>query len=1064
MPNSDQTIHESRVDDLLRSMEGDKPASHPPVNDVREFLAKADHFWVAAQETKSKGQFSNKLGRFQLIKLLGEGGFGLVYLAKDTVTEKTVALKLPRPERIVRTDWRERFLREARTAAILHHPNIVRIYDAGEIEGQWYISTSYCPGPNLAQWLSTATAPVGIMEAAQLLATLADAMSHAHDRGVIHRDLKPGNILLQPRISDPPSSLENFTPWITDFGLAKLIEESGVQTRSDILMGTVQYMAPEQAEMRQAEVGPATDIYALGLLCYELLTGRPVIPAEPMVLTLPKILHELAPRLRSVRPDCPVDLETIYLHCLEKAPGKRYSSARALHEDLVRFLKGKSIHARPAGIMRRAGNWVRREPLFATVLVSMLLVTMVILGSVLWHGKQTEIANRTFRELLHRTQQLHYLSTIQRAAQLVQSGDAAEASQLLHGIKLEMFDWSMPLTSEWKYLWNTVQQMPRHFRWHGHQVTPYALAFSPARNWVATCDSLGVLMIRNAETGTVIKSLQCSKRACPTLAFSIDGRWLAQLCGDANPNIDTALVWDTNDWSVRNSLILDDEIISSLCFHPREPALVLTTKHDVVINEKGRVITWNYFDVQAKPKTVLSDARCHKIWWTPVRQSFVLATVEDFKLLDEQFHARRLSPGPHDEIQAAATSLDGNWFAWGNREGAINLFDFRRSTSVAHHSWRAHPEWIYDLDFSPSSRLLASCGQGHLVQLWDVETGKLAHQLRARGNTNGVIFAADGNSVFFTSSEDYAVHRWYFADNGPTKRQANLTDQVWCAKLTDDEKGMYLGLDDDQSPFTIRQLDLTKSPFQIVRKSELQKATVTGIVPLNKAGRMISASLDGTLALHELRTGKVIQTATMHQERGIRQLIELSAGKTVATCGHDGLIQIWNIQLKPDGEPLQGHGKDAVRDLCYDTRQNQLYSSGDDRRIVQWDLSTRQPVRSLEAVTEVRSLCLSHDGRYLAYGTKLGEIVLVSLDDWKVVRRFEPHDDPVTEITFTPDGRSLIAGDFTGHLYLWHLESGQELLQLPAHENRIAALLWNKDGTRLYSAGLDGRVVEHDFR
>ncbi|MFT3883125.1 MAG: protein kinase [Gemmatales bacterium] len=1058
MPSSAQTIDDSSVEHLLRSIENHEQAAGP----VREFIGKADQFWNAEQP-RAPEQLPRQLGRFRLFELLGEGGFGLVYLAEETLSGKKVALKLPRPEKYVRPEWRERFLREARAAAVLTHPNIVRVYDVGEIDGQWYISTSYCPGLNLAQWLATHQRSVEVTEAAQLLCTLAGAMAHAHERGVIHRDLKPSNILLEPKEGSALFSLAEVTPCIADFGLAKLIEESGAHTVSGVLLGTLQYMAPEQAGMKREEVGPATDIYALGLILYEVLTRQPVIPAEPLLLSLPKILHNTAPRLRSARSDCPVDLETIYLKCLEKNPRQRYVSAQALHDDLKRFLQGQSIVARP-GMVRRLGSWMKREPVFATILLFSLLTMMLVLGGVLYHSHETEQSNQRIRAALHRTQQLHYLSTIQRAAQLTQSGEGAEASQLLRRCRDELLEQETPLTWEWRYLWNRVQLMPRHYRWYGHQETPYALAYSPSQNWVATGDNLGVLMIRHADTGKVIKTLQSPKRKSPNLVFSEDGRWLAQICGDDHAHLDTALVWDTSNWSIRSSCSISNEILTSLCFQPQQPTLVLTTRCDVSGQESGRVITWDYLEAQATPKTVLAGDRCHTIWWSPVLQSYLLASELEFKSLDEQFHDRYFSPGPHYIIRAATTSRDGRWFAWGDFGGKIYLFDGRRSWTEARHIWNPHPKWIFHLDFHPNSTLLASCGLGNLVQLWDVNTAKLAYQLQAKGNTIGAVFAKDGNSVFFTSSEDFSVNRWYFADNSRKVSQTQLGDQVWCLALAPDGQTLYAGLDDIHSKATIRQLVPSQSAWSVPGKYSIHGACVIGILPLEQEGRVISASMDGALALLDLKTNTTLAKVTTHQGKGVRQLIEMEPGKSVATCGHDGLVRLWNHQLQPLGEPLNAHDGKPVRDLCYDRRRQQLYSSGNDSRIVQWDVKTQKLVRVLEADSEVRSLCLSNDGNYLAYGTKLGEIFLVSLNDWQVIRQFRSHEDPVTELLFSPDDRSLISGDFVGHLYLWNVESGEQLLKLPDHQNRITTLLWSKDGSKLYSASLDGRIVEHDFR
>jgi serine/threonine protein kinase len=215
------------------------------------------------------------LGRFEVIRELGQGGFGVVYLARDPVLGREVALKVPRAEMLVSPEARRRFLREGRAAAGLDHPHIVPVFESGEIGPFAYIVSACCEGPTLSAWLRERTQPVAARVAARLVADLADAVQHAHDRGILHRDLKPSNILLQ----SGGDSTDSFVPIsrITDFGLARIVEEAGVgeETRSGSPLGSPPYMAPEQAAGKRRDVGPAADVYSLGATLYEILSGRP---------------------------------------------------------------------------------------------------------------------------------------------------------------------------------------------------------------------------------------------------------------------------------------------------------------------------------------------------------------------------------------------------------------------------------------------------------------------------------------------------------------------------------------------------------------------------------------------------------------------------------------------------------------------------------------------------------------------------------------------------------------------------------------------------------------------
>jgi serine/threonine protein kinase/tetratricopeptide (TPR) repeat protein len=353
----------------------------------------------------SAGLPYHHLGRFEIRRELGRGAFGMVFLAYDPQLGRDVALKVPRPEALVTADLRQRFVREARAAAGLDHPNLVPVYEAGEVGPVCYIASAYCPGTTLAEWLKERGEPVPVRTAALLVATLAAAVQHAHSRGVVHRDLKPSNVLLQLRpeskTSSPDSTLKEpgtapgpsgselgFVPKVTDFGLAKLTpatpvgagEESGGSTQSGPILGTPSYMAPEQARGRNKGVGPAADVYALGAILYELLVGRPPFRGETALETLEQVRsHEPVPP-RRLRPKLARDLETICLKCLEKEPGKRYPTAEALANDLGSFLAGTPIQARPVGQGERLWRWCCRNPVIAALTASAALFLLAGTG------------------------------------------------------------------------------------------------------------------------------------------------------------------------------------------------------------------------------------------------------------------------------------------------------------------------------------------------------------------------------------------------------------------------------------------------------------------------------------------------------------------------------------------------------------------------------------------------------------------------------------------------------------------------------------------------------------
>jgi serine/threonine-protein kinase len=358
----------------------------------------------------------DQVGRFEIRRELGRGSFGVVFLAYDPQLRRAVALKVPRPEALVTPELRERLVREARAAAVLHHPNVVPVHEAGEAGPVCYIVSEYCPGVTLAAWLKELTQPVPVRLAAALVATLAEAVGHAHLQGVVHRDLKPSNVLLQPRpeskAPSPESALQGpgagrgaagpelpFTPKVTDFGLAKFTPTTPAgpagdredQTQSGQIVGTPLYMAPEQASGKSKEVGPAADIYALGVILYEVLVGRPPFRGETPLDTREQVRSQEPVPPRRLRPKVPRDLETICLKCLQKEPARRYAGAEGLAEDLRRFQAGAPIRARPVGRLEHLVKWARRQPAAAALWgVSLTAVLVLGLGGLWWAWQRAE--------------------------------------------------------------------------------------------------------------------------------------------------------------------------------------------------------------------------------------------------------------------------------------------------------------------------------------------------------------------------------------------------------------------------------------------------------------------------------------------------------------------------------------------------------------------------------------------------------------------------------------------------------------------------------------------------
>jgi eukaryotic-like serine/threonine-protein kinase len=352
------------------------------------------------------------VGGYEVLGEVGRGGMGVVYKARQPALNRIVALKMILTGPHAGAEERARFRREAEAAARLRHPHIVQIHEIGEEGGLPFLAMEYVDGPSLEQLLARRDAQgrVGLTppEAARLVEVLARTIHHAHRCGIVHRDLKPANILLATdehrstqiknrdnteEISCPSfssagvdlcSSVAHSTPKVTDFGLAKFLEGSGERTRTGAVLGTPSYMAPEQTGIGGGEVGPGTDVYALGVILYELLTGCVPFQGATLAETLELVRTAEAVPPARLRPRLPHDLQTICLKCLRKEAGRRYATAEALADDLRRFLAGEPIHARPVSAAERAVKWARRRPVVAGSLAAVVVTAAAAFAVVVW--------------------------------------------------------------------------------------------------------------------------------------------------------------------------------------------------------------------------------------------------------------------------------------------------------------------------------------------------------------------------------------------------------------------------------------------------------------------------------------------------------------------------------------------------------------------------------------------------------------------------------------------------------------------------------------------------------
>jgi hypothetical protein len=486
------------------------------------------------QPSALNSQPATRFGDYELLELLARGGMGVVYKACQVSLNRPVALKMIQAGVLASTAEVKRFHTEAEAIAHLQHPNIVAVHEIGEHDGQHYFTMDYVVGRTLAEVVRDG--PLPAVRAATYVKTIAAAVHYAHQHGIIHRDLKPANVIID----------EHDQPRITDFGLAKRLTDSQLSTLNPQLtlsgqvLGSPNYLPPEQAEPKRGAIGPPSDVYALGAILYHLVTGRPPFQAESLTGLLRQVVEAepVAPGL--LNPSIPRDLETICLKCLEKEPERRYAPAQALADDLDRFLNHEPVLARPIGASGKAWRWCRRQPVRAALIAALVVVFVAGSAGVLWEWRQAQCNASAEARQRQAAENREYAANIALAQSLIQDWQFDLARDALLARTPESYHgW------EWGWLLRSCNQDLMTLSDNpilGVKVG-FEAAFSPDSRFLVTSGPDRVIWIWDLATGEPIRPLRGHTGLAGITPFSPDGR---RLCTFSWKGADTTLrVWDT---------------------------------------------------------------------------------------------------------------------------------------------------------------------------------------------------------------------------------------------------------------------------------------------------------------------------------------------------------------------------------------------------------------------------------------------------------------------------------------------------------------------------------------